>query len=309
MKRDGTISRDDIDAIPAFLRVAERRNFRAAAAELGVSPSALSHAIKTLEARLGVALFHRTTRSVGLTEAGERFMAHARPAIDGLREAIEAARSLSEEPSGLLRINAPRGMISSLIQPTLPAFIAANPKVEVEIFAEDGFTDIVEGGFDVGFRLGETVQADMVAVRVSPPFRFVVAGAPGYFARHGRPKEPEDLRQHARIRFRQPSSRAIYRWEFEDGNRTFDLAVHGPLIVNDAALAVAATIEGMGLCYIAEPLIDNMIKDGRMELVLEGFAPETPGVFLYYPSRAQVMPKLRAFVEHMRRARAAYERS
>ena len=308
MKSDGTISRDELDGLPAFLKVAERRNFRAAAAELGISPSALSHAIKLLEARLGVALFHRTTRSVGLTEAGERFLAQARPAMDGLREAIETARSLGEEPSGLLRINAPLGMISSLIQPALAAFIDAHPKVEVEIFAEDGYADIVEDGFDVGFRLGESLQADMVAVRVSPPFRFVVAGSPGYFSRHGRPRRPEDLDRHACIRFRQPSWRSIYRWEFEEGSRAFDLSVSGPLIVNDTAVGLTAAVNGVGLFYTAEPLIDEMTRDGRLELVLEDFAPRTPGVFLYYPSRAQVMPKLRAFVDHMRRALAPYER-
>ncbi len=309
MKQNGTILREELDGVPAFLQVAERRNFRAAAAELGISPSALSHSIKMLEARLGVALFHRTTRSVGLTEAGERFLAHARPAMGGLREAIEAARSLGGEPSGLLRINAPRGMIASLIQPTLSTFIDANPKVEVELFADDGYTDIIDGGFDVGFRLGESLQADMIAVRVSPPFRFAVAGSPNYLSRRGRPVRPEDLKSHACIRFRQSSSRAIYRWEFEEGNRSFDLAVDGPLIVNDTAAGLTAAAAGIGLFYTAEPLIDKMACHDELEMVLENYAPTTPGVFLYYPSRTQVMPKLRAFIDHMRWALAVYEQT
>lgn len=309
MKHDFTITRDEIDGIPAFLRVAERRSFRAAAAELGVSPSALSQTIKALEARLGVSLFHRTTRSVGLTEAGERFLERARPAMADLREAVEAARALGERPSGLLRINASRGVIASLIGPVLPSFFAAYPEVEVEIFADDGFADIVGEGFDAGFRMGESLQADMVAVRISPPFRFAITGSPAYFARHGRPRRPEDLRHHACTRFRQMTSKAIYRWEFEEGNRAFEIAVNGPLIVNDTAVSIAATLDGVCLSYVAEPLIERMVGEGRLETVLDAFMPATPGMFLYYPSRAQAMPKLRAFVDHMRAALADYMRA
>ncbi|HWK68515.1 MAG TPA: LysR family transcriptional regulator [Rhizobiaceae bacterium] len=309
MKSDFTIRDQDLDGIPAFLLVADRRSFRAAAAELGVSPSALSQTIKALEARLGIALFHRTTRSVGLTEAGERFLDRARPAMAGFREALDAARSLSERPSGLLRINASRGVIASLIGPVLPSFLAAYPEVEVEVYADDGFVDIVESGFDVGFRLGESLQADMVAVRVSPPFRFAVAGSPEYFARHGRPRAPEDLKQHACIRFRQMSSNGIYRWELEKDGHSFEIAVQGPLIVNDTAVGIAATLDGIGLSYVAEPLVEEMVKDGRVELVLEDYLPETPGMFLYYPSRSQALPKLGAFVTHMRQALAEHMRS
>lgn len=309
MKSDFTMTRNEIDGIPAFLRVAERRSFRAAAAELGVSPSALSQTIKALEARLGVSLFHRTTRSVGLTEAGERFLERARPAMEGFREALDAARSLSERPSGLLRINASRGVIASLIGPVLPSFFDAYPEVEVEIFADDGFADIVGEGFDAGFRLGESLQADMVAVRISPPFKFAVIGSPAYFARQGRPEKPEDLRHHACMRFRQMTSKGIYRWEFEHGNRAFEIAVNGPLIVNDTSVSIAATLDGLCLSYVAEPLVEQMVKDGRLETVLDGYMPATPGIFLYYPSRAQAMPKLRAFVDHMRGALADYMRA
>jgi DNA-binding transcriptional LysR family regulator len=308
MKNDFIIDERDLGGVPAFLLVAERRSFRAAAGELGVSPSALSQTIKALEARLGIALFQRTTRSVGLTEAGERFLELARPAMAGLREAVEAARSFSERPSGLLRINASRGVIDSLIRPVLPSFIAAYPEVEVEIFSDDGFADIIEGGFDAGLRLGESLQANMVAVRVSPPFRFAIAGSPDYFRRRGRPETPEGLKNHACIRFRQASSQGIYRWEFEHGNRAFEMAVEGPLIVNDTLVNITAALDGVGLCYVAEPLVEQMVRDGRLDLVLQDYMPDTPGMFLYYPSRTQAMPKLRAFVAHMRQALAEYLR-
>lgn len=309
MKSSFTIADRDLDGIPAFLLVAERRSFRAAAAELGVSASALSQTIKTLEARLGIALFHRTTRSVGLTEAGERFLERAGPAMAGFREALDAARSLSERPSGLLRINASRGVIASLVGPVLPSFLAAYPDVEVEVYADDGFVDIVEQGFDAGFRLGESLQADMVALRVSPPFRFAIAGSPDYFRRRGRPCTPEDLKHHACIRFRQMRSNGIYRWELEKDGHGFEIAVRGPLIVNDTAVMIAATLDGIGLSYVAEPLVEEMARDGRVELVLREYLPETPGMFLYYPSRSQALPKLRAFVAHMRQSLAEYMRS
>lgn len=227
----------------------------------------------------------------------------------GFREALDAARSLSERPSGLLRINASRGVIASLVGPVLPSFLAAYPGVEVEVYANDGFVDIVEQGFDVGFRLGESLQADMVALRVSPPFRFAIAGSPDYFRRRGRPCTPEDLKHHACIRFRQTSSNGIYRWELEKDGQGFEIAVQGPLIVNDTAVMIAATLDGIGLSYVAEPLVEEMARDGRVELVLREYLPETPGMFLYYPSRSQALPKLRAFVAHMRQALAEYMRS
>jgi DNA-binding transcriptional LysR family regulator len=308
MKKGLTISRDVAEAMPAFLMVAERRSFRAAAAELGISPSALSQRIKALEARIGVALLHRTTRSVGLTEAGERLLERARPAFDELDEAVEAARSLGGRPSGLLRINASRGVIGTMIRLVLPSFLAAHPEIEVEIHADDGFADIVGDGFDVGIRLGESIEADMTAVRASPPFRFVVAGSPGYFERRGRPQRPRDLTGHACIRVRQKTSQAIYRWEFMDGNRPLEIAVRGPLIVNDTAANIAAALDGIGLCYAAEPVIEGLLAEERLQTVLEDFAPMTPGIFLYFPSRSQTMPKLRAFIDHVRQVLADYER-
>lgn len=308
MKLDFTKFRGGLDALPALYWVAELRSFTAAATQLGVSPSAISQTVKGLEQRLGVALLHRTTRSVGLTEAGERLLAHARPALQGLQDAFDAANALGATPSGLLRINASRGVIASVISRVLPSFLRDHPHVEVEIFADDGLTDIVSGGFDAGFRLGESLEADMVAVRVSPRFRFVVAGSPGYFARFGRPETPQGLADHRCIRFRQTSSRSIYRWEFWEGNRTLEVPVHGPLIVNDTGANIAAARDGIGLAYVAEPLIADEIADGRLETVLTDYLPMTPGLYIYFPSRAQALPKLRAFVDHMRASLVDFER-
>ena len=197
---------------------------------------------------------------------------------------------------------------AALIRLVLPSFIAAHPDIEVEVWADDGFSDIIKGGFDVGFRLGELLQADMTAVRASPPFRFVVCGSPGYFERRGRPQRPEELTDHDCIRFRQTSSQGIYRWEFEDGNRRLEIAVDGPVIVNDSATNIAAAVDGIGLSYVAEPLVEELLAEKLLETVLDDFAPLTPGVFLYFPSRAQTLPKLRAFINHVRQAVIDYER-
>lgn len=299
MKQDYTIARNQLDGVEALLRVAERRNFRAAARDLGVSPSAVSQTIRALEARIGVALLTRTTRSVGLTQAGQIFLDRARPAFDDLVAAYDAARNLGDRPAGLLRINTPRASIPFLIEPMLPGFLAAYPDVQVEIFAEDAFADLAQGGFDAGIRLGEYLQADMVAVRLSSPFRFVVVGSPAYLEKHGRPEKPADLREHDCIRLRMGSG-ALPPWEFVDGNRQLSVAVHGPAVVNDAWANVGLTLRGVGLSYEAEPLIAEHVLDGRLEIVLENYAPTSPGMFLYYPSRTQVLPKLRAFIDYFK---------
>jgi len=301
MKPSFTIHRDQFDGVVALLRVAERRSFRAAAVELGVSPSALSQIIRNLEARAGVPLLARTTRKVGLTEAGQRFLEHARPAVDELMTAFESAQALGDQVTGLLRLNVPRTVIPFIAEPILRDFCAAHPAVEVEIFAEDQLTNIVEDGFDAGIRLGELVEADMVAVRLSPPFKFAVVGSPQYFERHGRPRTPEDLRQHRCIRSRRRSGNAIYRWEFEHDARTIEVEVSGPVIVNDYALNVAAAATGLGLSYTAVPIAQSHIARGELETVLDEFCPRSSGLFLYYPRRAQAFPKLRVFVEFVRR--------
>ncbi|HEX2762554.1 MAG TPA: LysR substrate-binding domain-containing protein [Allosphingosinicella sp.] len=303
MKQEYTITRNQLDGVEAFLRVAERRSFRGAADDLGISPSAISQTIRALEARIGVPLLTRTTRSVGLTEAGQRFLDHARPAFEGLTAAFEAARSFGERPAGLLRLNVPRAAIPFLIEPVLEGFSAAYPEVEIEICGEDELIDLVERGFDAGIRMGDYLEADMIGVRLTPPFRLVVVGSPAYFERHGRPERPADLRRHRCVRTRTPSTGAIFRWVFEDEGRKVEISVDGPLIVNDIEVGKSAAQRGIALAFLAEPLVAKAVAEGKLEIVLGAYAALSPGAYLYYPSRAQMLPKLRAFVDFIRERR------
>lgn len=299
MKQDLTIPHGALDGIEAFLRVAERRSFSAAAADLGVSPSAISQTIKGLEARVGAPLFMRTTRSVGLTQAGEMFLERAAPAYSGLADAYEAARNLGNRPAGRLRINLMRGAVQPLFEPIIAGFCETYPEIELEIYADDALSDLSAGGFDAGVRMGEALDADMIAIRLTGPFRFVVAAAPAYVARYGRPQLPEDLRLHRCVRFRLTSG-ALMPWTFEKGNREYEVSVTGPVIVNDFAAMMVAIRTGVAMGMIAEPTAKPLVAAGDLELMLVDHAPSTSGLFLYYPSRKQVMPKLRAFIDYVR---------
>ena len=299
MKQDLTIPHGALDGIETFLRVAERRSFSAAAADLGVSPSAISQTVKALEARIGAPLFMRTTRSVGLTQAGEMFLERAAPAYSGIADAYEAARNLGNRPAGRLRINLMRGAVQPLFEPIIAGFCEAYPEIELEIYADDALSDLSAGGFDAGVRMGESLDADVIAVRLTGPFRFVVAGTPAYFEKYGRPETPEDLRNHRCVRFRLATG-ALMPWTFEKGNREFDVAVTGPVIVNDWIAATVAMRSGIAMIMTAEPVAKAMVETGEVELVLTEFAGATSGLFLYYPSRKQVMPKLRAFIDYVR---------
>ncbi|RWI54742.1 MAG: LysR family transcriptional regulator [Mesorhizobium sp.] len=301
MKDTIIIKRQQIDGALAFLRVAAHRNFRAAAADLGVSPSALSQTIKALEVNMGVPLLSRTTRSVGLTEAGALFLEQLSPSVKGLQTAFETVQTFAGRPSGLLRINASRGVIPFLLGQILDDFAKSYPQVDIELYADDGLADIVEGGFDAGIRLGELLQSDMVAIRLTPPFSFCVVASPEYLEAHGAPAQPEDLRQHQCVRFRHSTSGGIYRWQFAHGQREFEIAVNGQLIVNDTDVMVAAALRGAGFIYVAEPIVEEHITEGRLVTALEDFCPTSPGLFLYYPNRMQALPKLKAFVDFMRR--------
>ena len=299
MKQDLTIPHGALDGIEAFLRVAERRSFSAAASDLGVSPSAISQTIKGLEARVGAPLFMRTTRSVGLTQAGEMFFERAAPAYSGLAEAYEAARNLGNRPAGRLRINLMRGAIQPLFEPIIAGFCDTYPEIELEIYADDALSDLNAGGFDAGVRMGESLEADMIAVRLSGAFRFVAVAAPAYVERYGMPQRPEELRTHRCVRMRL-SSGAMLPWTFVDGNREFDVPVTGPVIVNDFAGIMVAVRSGIAMGMVAEPVVQEHIERGDLKLVLGDFAPSSAGLFLYYPSRKQVMPKLRAFIDYAR---------
>lgn len=299
MKQDLTIPHGTLDGIEAFLRVAARKSFSAAALDLGVSPSAISQTIKALEARVGAPLFMRTTRSVSLTQAGEMFHARAAPAYAGLTDAYEAARNLGGRAAGRLRINLMRGAIEPLFAPILAGFCEEYPDIELEIFADDALSDLIAGGFDAGVRMGEMLEADMVAVRLSEPFRFVVVGTPAYFSRFGRPESIAELAQHRCVRLRLSTS-GIMPWTFQVGNREEEVQVTGPVIVNDFGAITVAVRTGVAMGMIAEPVVREEIAAGRLELALDQYAASTAGLFLYYPSRKQVMPKLRAFIDYAR---------
>ena len=299
MKQNFTVRQGALDGVEAFLSVAQHRSFRRAAAELGVTPSAISQAVRTLEARLGAALFIRTTRSVGLTEAGERFLARAKPAFEELVAAGAAARDLGQRPAGLLRLSVPHAMVPILLQPLIASFCQAYPEVEVEIAASKELIDLAAEGFDAGIRLGQFIANDMVAVRLTPPFPVVVVGSPDYLRRRKRPERIDDLRRHACLRMRRTNG-SIAPWSFVDGNKTVEAIVAGPLIASDLPTLIGAAIEGMGLAQVPAPIAAGPTKAGKLVQVLKPFAPTAPGVFLYYPSRHQMMPKLRAFIDHVK---------
>ena len=256
MKQNFTVRHGALDGVEAFLSVAQRRSFRRAAAELGVTPSAISQAVRALETRVGAALFIRTTRSVGLTEAGERFLARAKPAFEELVAASEVARNLGERPTGLLRLSVPRAVVPILLEPLVASFCQAYPEVEVEIATSEELVDIAAEGFDAGIRLGQFIAADMIAVRLTPPFPFVVVGSPDYLRLRKRPERIEDLRGQACLRMRR-SNGSIAPWQFVDGNKTVEVIVSGPLIAHDYPALLGAAIQGLGLAQVPEPLAQS----------------------------------------------------
>jgi DNA-binding transcriptional LysR family regulator len=299
MKQNFTVRQGALDGVEVFLSVAQHRSFRRAAAELGVTPSAISQAVRALETRVGAVLFMRTTRSVGLTEAGERFLSRAKPAFEELVAASEVARELGQRPAGLLRLSVPRAVVPILLEPLIASFCQAYPEVEVEIAASEELIDLAAEGFDAGIRLGQFIAADMVAVRLTKPFRLIIVGSPAYLARSGRPERPDDLRQHACLRLRR-SNGALALWSLNDNGRVIEIAVSGPLIANDFPTMLGAAIEGVGLAQVPEPIAAGAVTAGKLVRVLGPFAPLTPGVFLYYPGQRQIMPKLRAFIDHVK---------
>jgi DNA-binding transcriptional LysR family regulator len=300
MKQNFTVRQGALDGVEVFLSVAQHRSFRKAAAEFGVTPSAISQTVRVLEARIGAALFIRTTRSVGLTEAGEQFLARAKPAFEELVAASEVARGLGQRPAGLLRLSVPRAVIPILPE-LVASFCRAYPEVEVELAASKEVTDLAAEGFDAAVRQGHLVAPDMVAVPMTPPFRLIVVGSPAYFAERSRPTHPNDLRQHACLRWRR-SNGALALWSFNDSDndQTIEIAVSGPLIASDFPTVLGAAIEGLGLAQLPEPLAAVGLRSGKLVEVLEAYAPMRPGVFLCYPGRRQIMPKLRAFIDHVK---------
>jgi len=292
-----------LDGLMAFWSVAQHQGFSAAAAELEVSPSALSQAIRHLEARLGVRLLNRTTRSVSLTEAGAAYLARIGPALSQVVEAGEELNVLQGRPAGLLRINAARVSIAMVLQQRLGGFLRENPHVHIELTNDEGFVDIVERGFDAGVRMGESVQQDMVAIPLGGPVTMAVVGSPEYFERVPAPRHPKDLTRHNCVRFRFSGTGAIYKWEFEIDGRPVDYEIQGSLTISDTVFGLDAALEGIGLAYTFQQLAEPHLRAKRLKQVLTKFTPTFPGFYLYYPSRHDQPTKLKALIEYVGRSK------
>lgn len=293
------MKRGELDDLAAFAAVARARSFTRAAAGLELSPSALSHAMRGLERRLGVRLLARTTRSVAPTAAGERLLRSLDPALAEVARGLQALDDWRGAPSGAIRLTTFAYASRTILAPALPRFLVEHPDVSVEVIVDDQLVDLVAGGFDAGIRLGETVERDMVAVPVGPELRTVVVGTPGYFAGRPRPEAPADLAAHACVNYRLVGGGGLLPWEFEQGGRELKVRPGGPLIANDEVLAGAAVRAGAGLGYTMEHDVAAEIADGRLVRVLDGWCPRYPGCHLFYPSR-QVTPALRALIDALR---------
>ena len=285
----------------AFAAIVEHGSFARAAANLGVSPSALSQTIRGLETRLGVRLLNRTTRSVAPTDAGTRLLERLLPAMGAFDAAVADVKAMRGTPSGLLRINCPRTAAIHVLGPLIGPFLAAYPEITLDIMTEERLVDIVATRFDAGIRLGEKVEQDMVAVKLGGELEMLVVGSPDYFARHGKPKSPRDLKTHRCINTRWPTDGSLYRWEFERGTEKLEAAVTGPLIVNEPEIGVQAAVDGIGLAYLFRYQVQAQLSAGRLVQVLKDWSPPFPGFYLYYPSRRQMPPALRAFVDFVTR--------
>jgi DNA-binding transcriptional LysR family regulator len=285
--------------LSAFAAIAEQRSFAKAATLLGVGRSTLSQNLRALEERLGVRLLNRTTRSVSLTEAGARLLARVRPALGELEAAVDDIGDDRRAPTGLLRLVVQPPVASLMIGPMLARFMGAYPGIRLDVAVEKMPGDIVGEGFDAGIRFGEQVERDMIAMRVMGEARFVVVAAPGYLARHPRPKTPRDLRQHDCIRNRLPNG-AMFGWDFAKNGRVVHAAVGGRLIVNDIELSIRAVLDGLGLAYLLHDYIAADIADGRLVPMLEDWSPRMSGFFLYHSSRRRITAPLQAFIDFMK---------
>ncbi len=270
--------------------------------ELGLSPSAISHALRGLEDRLGLRLLNRTTRSVALTEAGERLFARLDPAFRDIDDALEDLNDLRSKPSGMLRINAGRAAVQMVLLPLVTSFLKAYPDVKVEIVNDDALVDVVSSGFDAGVRFGETIEVDMIAIPLGPYQRSVVVATPEFFQDHAKPNHPQDLMALSCVRHRFPSG-VLYRWEFERGGIKLETEVEGPLTLSDVGMILDAALQGAGLAYVFEQMATPYLADGRLVAVLEDWCPHYPGLYLYYPSRRQLPTALKAFIEFVKAAR------
>jgi DNA-binding transcriptional LysR family regulator len=288
--------------LSVFLCTARQLNFSKAAIELGLTPSALSHSMKALENRLSVRLFNRTTRSVALTEAGERLYARLKPAFRDIDDALEDLNHFRYKPSGNLRITCGRQACELVLLPIASEFLLAYPDIRLEVVESDALLDIVASGFDAGVRFGNRLEADMVSLPIGPTMRSVVVGSPAFFERHAAPKKPEDLQGLPCIRHRFPSG-SMYRWELERGGIAQEIEVNGPLTLGDVSLMVGPALQGLGLAYVFEDMVSEHLASGRLVQVLGDWCPYYPGLHLYYPSRRHVPAPLKAFIDFVRNRR------
>lgn len=291
------MDRDLLTHLPVVVAVARRGGFALAAAELGMSPSAVSHAVRLVEERIAQPLFARTTRSVSLTEAGKALVETAAPALQDIAERMDRIGGVKGRPSGLLRINASNIAIPLAVTPVVAAMAERYPDVTVEVFAEQGLVDIVGEGFDAGIRLGEMIAQDMVTVRLTPPFKAVIVASPAYIAKHGRPRDVADLAKHNCIGYRLVRSGGLYRWDLNEDGKDVVVETRGTAVVTDSLGAIDLALAGVGLAYVFEPLARADLAAGRLVQILAKTAIEESGLFLYFPRRASMAPKLRAFID------------
>ncbi|PLX39317.1 MAG: LysR family transcriptional regulator [Hyphomicrobiales bacterium] len=290
----------DFNDLIWFLAVAEEGNFTRAAAKLGVVQSTLSHRIKRLETRMGIRLLSRTTRSVSTTEAGERLRRALAPRMNEIEEELASLMELRDKPAGLVRITLSHHALTELIWPKLRPVLRDYPDIRLELSVDGGFRDIVEDGFDAGIRLGESVEQDMIALRVGPDWRLVAVAAPAYLASRPRPEHPQDLLAHDCINRRLVTAGGLYAWEFEKDGKELRVRVEGRLTLNDEATMVEAALEGVGIAYVPEDMVDEHIKGGRLVPMLEDWSPRFSGYHIYYPSRHQNLPAFKTVVNALR---------
>jgi DNA-binding transcriptional LysR family regulator len=292
--------REDLTDLNAFVVVAEERSFTRAAARLGLTQSTLSHTIRSFEERLGVRLLTRTTRSVAPTEAGERLLRAAQPGLEAIAAELAALTEFRDKPAGTVRITTGAHAYQTILWPALKRLLPDYPDILVEVMIEHGLVDIVAERYDAGIRLGEQVERDMIAVRIGPDIRWIVVGAPSYFAERPPLATPQDLTTHRCINYRHSASGSLYAWEFEKDGRALHVRVAGHVVFNDALPALDAAIEGLGLAYVPEDIAGTHIAEGRLSHVLSDWCPPFRGYYLYYPSRRQMAPAFALLVEALR---------
>ncbi|WP_342755429.1 LysR family transcriptional regulator [Pantoea sp. MBD-2R] len=292
--------KDNFNDLISLMVIAREKSFTKAAAKLGVSQSALSHAIRGLEERLELRLLTRTTRSVAPTEAGEHLIKTIGPRLEEIENELIALRELRDRPAGNIRISAGEHALRSTLWPAMETFTKAFPEVNIEVVSDNVLTDIVSGRFDAGVRLGEQVAKDMIAVRIGPDWRMVVVGSPDYFARYGRPETPQDLQQHNCVNMRLPTMGGLYAWEFQQDQREMRVRVEGQLTFNNLQPRIDAAVAGIGLAMVPEDSVEALVGAGRLEKVLENWCAPFPGYYLYYPSRKQHTTAFAAFIDAVR---------